>query len=81
MAGYTGLSEKELVWRENRELISLQARQILRRVLDVALTELDKEFNAALKNNQIVKITADEESLSRLLLSAAKKELGDGTQI
>jgi hypothetical protein len=50
--GYKELHEAELSWRENREQINLQGRQILRRVLNEALTELSEQFIAALENGE-----------------------------
>jgi len=78
MAGYREKGEVELAWLEAREQIALQGRQLLRRVLDVALVQLDKEFNAALHQGKIVDITLDKDELRDLLLRSAKRELGNG---
>lgn len=73
--GYKELNEAELAWKDNREQISLQARQILRRVLNVALTELSNEFIAGIENGEILEINPGQEELKALLLKASQKEL------
>jgi hypothetical protein len=76
MIGYRELSEAELVWRENRENINLQGRQLLRRVLNAALVELDLQFREALNNGEILEINPTKEELQQLLLASAERELG-----
>lgn len=73
--GYKEISEVELAWRENRELITLQGRQLLRRVLNAALVELDTQFLEALNRGEIIQIAPGQEELKSLLLASAKKEL------
>jgi DNA-binding MarR family transcriptional regulator len=73
--GYKEVSEVELAWRENRELITLQGRQILRRVLNAALVELDKQFLEGLNRGEVIQIAPGQEELKSLLLESAKKEL------
>jgi len=73
--GYKEATEAELVWRENRENITLQGRQILRRVLNKALVELDKQFLDALNKGEILEINPGQEELKALLLANAQKEL------
>lgn len=74
--GYRELSEAELVWRENRENINLQGRQLLRRVLNAALVELDEQFRDALNRGEILEITPTKTELQQLLLASAERELG-----
>jgi hypothetical protein len=73
--GYREISEPELVWRENRENISLQGRQILRRLLNTALTELDQQFIEALERGEILQINPGQQELKELLFKSAQKEL------
>lgn len=73
--GYRELTEAELAWRENRENITLQGRQILRRVLNAALVELDRQFLEALNNGEILEINPGQEELKELLLASAEREL------
>jgi hypothetical protein len=73
--GYREISEVELCWRENRENIQLQARQILRRVLNKALLELDKEFMEALDRGEILEINPGQQELKELLFKSAQEEL------
>ena len=74
-AGYNRKGEVTLAWMDNREKITLQARQILRRVLDVALAELDTEFKAALDRGEILQLDQAKSELRALLLKTATKEL------
>lgn len=74
--GYRELSEAEIVWRENRENINLQGRQLLRRVLNSALVELDEQFREALNRGEILEITPTKTELQQLLLASAERELG-----
>lgn len=76
--GYKELSEAELAWRDNRENINLQGRQLLRRVLNKALTELDKQFLDGLERGEILEINPTKNELKELLLSSAQKELEAG---
>lgn len=69
------MSEAELAWRDNRENINLQGRQLLRRVLNKALTELDRQFLAGLERGEILEINPTKNELKELLLSSAQKEL------
>ena len=73
--GYRELSDIELSWRENRENINLQARQILRRVLNDALTELDRQFTEALERGEILEINPGQQELRELLFKSAQAEL------
>ena len=73
--GYRELSEAELSWRDNRELITLQGKQILRRVLNKALAELDKQFIEGLDRGEILEIHPGQEELKELLLKSAQLEL------
>lgn len=73
--GYKEISEADLVWRENRENITLQGRQILRRVLNAALTELDRQFLEGLERGEILQINPGQNELKSLLLDKAQKEL------
>jgi len=79
--GYRELSDVELSWRENRENINLQARQILRRVLNDALTELDKQFTEALERGEILEINPGQEQLRELLFQSAQKELVENVPV
>lgn len=73
--GYKQVSQAELAWRDNRENITLQARQILRRVLNQALSELDKQFMEGLERGEILEINPGKEELKSLLLQNAQLEL------
>ena len=73
--GYKQISEAELAWRENRENITLQGRQLLRRVLNEALAELDKQFLEGLERGEILEINPGQKELKELLFDKAKKEL------
>jgi len=74
--GYREITDVELAWRENRENITLQGRQLLRRVLNAALTQLDKQFIEALSRGEILEINPGQEELKALLLANAQSELG-----
>ena len=78
MSGYTKKDEVTLAWLDNREKIQLQGRQLLRRVLNEALTELDKQFNEALENGDVLELDASKEELKALLLATAQRELAPG---
>jgi len=73
--GYRELSEAELAWRDNREQITLQGKQILRRVLNKALAELDRQFLEGLDRGEILEINPTKEELKELLFQSAQKEL------
>jgi len=73
--GYNELTENELAWMENREAIVLQGRQILRRVMNVALLEMHNQFQAGLHRGEILDMTADKDALKSMLLRAAQREL------
>jgi len=73
--GYKQISEAELAWRENRENINLLGRQLLRRVLNEVLTELDRQFLEGLERGEILEINPSARELKELLLNHAKKEL------
>lgn len=75
--GYKELTEVELAWRDNRENITLQGKQILRRVLNQALLELDRQFIEALNRGEILEINPGKDELRALLLASATKELGE----
>lgn len=79
--GYREISEVELVWRENRENINLQGRQILRRVLNDALTELDRQFTEALERGEILEINPGHQELKELLFKSAQKELVENVSV
>jgi len=79
--GYREISEVELVWRENRENINLQGRQILRRVLNTALAELDKQFLEALERGEILEINPGQEELKELLFKSAQAELVENVPV
>jgi hypothetical protein len=72
---YNGRTDIELAWVENKERIQLQGRQLLRRVLDKALTELDTQFTEALARGEVLELDPGKDDLRALLLAAAKKEL------
>lgn len=76
--GYKAKGEVTLAWLDNREKIALQGRQLLRRVLDVALDELDREFKAALHRGEILQLDKSKAELRSLLLTTAQRELGSG---
>lgn len=76
--GYREVSEAELAWRDNRENITLQGRQLLRRVLNKALTELDRQFLDALERGEIIEINPGKDELAELLLKYAQRELNPG---
>jgi hypothetical protein len=79
--GYREITEIEIVWRENRENINLQARQILRRVLNTALVELDKQFTEALERGEILEINPGQDELRELLFRSAQKELVENVSV
>lgn len=79
--GYKEISEVELTWRENRENISLQGRQILRRVLNKALFELDKQFLEALERGEILEINPGQNELKELLFKSAQAELVENVSV
>jgi hypothetical protein len=79
--GYKHLSEIEIVWRENRENVSLQGRQILRRILNEALAELDEQFQAGLDRGEILEINPGQKELKELLFKSAQKELVDNVPV
>lgn len=67
----------QLAWMEAREKLNLVGRQVLRRVLNEALTELDVQFQAAIQRGEVLELEASREELQSLLLSAAQKQLGE----
>ena len=75
MSGYTKKDEVRLAWDENREKIQLQGRQILRRVLNVALDVLDRKFKDAQHRGEILQLDYDKSELKALLRETANKEL------
>ena len=75
MSGYREISEVDLAWRDNKEVVTLQARQILRRVLNRALVQLDREFQDGLREGKILELNPTKEELKELLLTNAKLEL------
>jgi hypothetical protein len=72
---FEGRSEIEHAWIENKERVELQTKQLLRRVRDKALTELDTQFTAALDRGEVLELDPGKDDLRALLLAAAKKEL------
>lgn len=74
MAHYITRTEPQLVWSDSRERLTLQGRQLLRRVLNVALTEAAREFEAGLHRGDLIEF--DGADLRKLLLRAAVAELG-----
>lgn len=79
--GYREISEVDLVWRENRENINLQGRQILRRVLNTALAELDRQFVEALERGEVLEINPGQEELKELLFKSAQAELLENVSV
>lgn len=79
--GYRQISEADLAWRENRENVNLQGRQILRRVLNIALAELDRQFIEALERGEILEINPGQEELKELLFRSAQKELVENVSV
>lgn len=75
MSYYKEISEVDLAWRENREKINLQGRQLLRRTLNRALAQLDYEFSNGLRDGKILELDPDKAELKALLLENAQKEL------
>ena len=76
--GYTKQDDVTLAWQENREKIQMQGRQILRRVLNEALAQLDVKFQAALKRGELLQLDYDKAELKSLLRETAMKSLGSG---
>jgi hypothetical protein len=76
MPGYKKISEPDLAWREARERFLLEGRQLMRRVMDQVLDEVDTEFQTALLNGRVLEFKPDNDELKRRLLRTAKKELG-----
>lgn len=66
----------QLAWLENRERVMLQLRQIVRRVGDEVLAELEEEFVAAINRGEILELNPSPEDLRRLVLKKAQKQLG-----
>lgn len=77
MANSTYKDDATLAWMETREKALLQGRQLLRRVMNVAVEELRTEFNAALVRGELYEFTATADELKRLLLKSAQAELGE----
>ena len=75
LTGHKHRDDVDLAWVEAREKLTLVGRQILRRVLNEALTELDVQFNAALQRGEVLELEASRAELEGLLLSAAQKQL------
>jgi len=80
LSGYKEISEVDLAWRENREQITLDARQILRRVLNRALVQLDREFQDGLKEGHILELNPNKDSLRKLLLERTQLELTEANK-
>ena len=72
--GYKEINDVDLAWRENRENISLQGRQLLRRVLNQVLSELDKQFIEGLNNGKILEINPGKKELMKLLSDSAQAQ-------
>lgn len=75
MKGYTEREDTSLTWSENRERITLQGRQLLRRVLNQALAQASREYLDGLHRGQVLQLGFSEGELKRLLLQASVKEL------
>lgn len=75
MSGYREISEVDLAWRENREYVTLQARQLLRRVMNRALVELDREFQDGLRDGKVLELNPSKGELKALLLKHSQLEL------
>jgi hypothetical protein len=75
LTGYTKKDETYLAWKENREKIELQGRQLLRRVLNSALAELDREFKDAIQRGEILSLDYDKAELRALLRGTADRVL------
>ena len=73
--GYKQISDAELAWRDNRESITLQGRQLLRRVLNEALAELDRQFLEGLERGEILEINPGQKELKELLFKHSQREL------
>ena len=73
--GYKQKGQITLAWMDNRERVTLEGRQMLRRVLDTALAELDKQFAAGIRTDTILHLGADKNELRELLLKVAQKQL------
>lgn len=69
------LTESQLAYKEDSEYLTLNGRQILRRVMNEAQFELEKIHLAAQAKGEVVRVAADLDALAALLLTAAKSEL------
>lgn len=74
-AGYRNKDEATLNWMENREKVELKGRQLLRRLMNEVLVELDLEFQAAQKKNQLMEFEADDKAVKARFLRVARREL------
>lgn len=78
MSYYKTISEDVLGWREMREDITLEGRQILRRVMNAALEEAAQQYHAAVQLGGIAHAKQIQPRLEELLLRAAQRELNPG---
>lgn len=70
--------EEFFAQQEGRELLKLQARQLVNRIINKALYEWDAEYNAALARGERLTLGSGKEDLRVLLLKHATKELASG---
>ena len=75
MSGYLKKDDVTLAWMDNRDKIALQGRQILRRMLNEALYELDTQFKAALGRGEVLQLDMEKAELRALLLATAQRSL------
>lgn len=75
---YKKVDDVVLTARDARERFQLEGRQLLRRVLNEVLAEVDLEFQRAIHDGTIVEFVPDRDELKRRLLKHAKKELASG---
>lgn len=69
------LTDFDLALKEDDERLLLEGRQILRRVMNEARSELERLHLEAQKRGEIIRVTGSTEELEILVLAAAKKEL------
>lgn len=72
------LTEAALLFKEDEERVSLQARQIMRRVLMKASEILQGMHEANAAEGRLVPLMAEQEAIEELFLAAAQKQLGRG---
>ena len=78
MPNYITKDNVQLAYDANKKRLRAEGAIILDAVLNLALTEMTTQFNAALGEGQILEIGGTREEMKEFLRVAAQKQLGAG---